>query len=61
MGAGGEALEQVAKRSFGCLIPRSVQGQARWVSEQPGVAKGVPAHGGGLELDNLYVSSHPNH
>lgn len=31
----------------------SVQGQAGWDFEQPDVGKDVPAHGGGLGLDDL--------
>ena len=42
----GEALEQVAQRSCGCLFP--VQGQDGWGVEQPGVAEGVPAYGSGV-------------
>jgi len=44
---GGEALAQVAQRSCGCLLPCSVQGQAGWGFEQPGLEEGVPAHGRG--------------
>ena len=45
---GGEALEQVAQRGCGCPIPGSVQGQAGWGFEQPGLVEGVPAHGRGV-------------
>jgi len=45
--------KQVAQRSWGCPLPRSVQGQAGWSSEQPGLVEDVPAHGRGLELDDL--------
>ena len=45
---GGEALEQVAQRDCGSPIPGSVQGQAGWGFEQPGLAEGVPAHGRGI-------------
>uniref|UniRef100_A0A672UR20 Reverse transcriptase domain-containing protein n=1 Tax=Strigops habroptila TaxID=2489341 RepID=A0A672UR20_STRHB len=34
----------------GCPIPGSVQGQAGWGFEQPGLVEGVPACGRGLEL-----------
>ena len=44
---GGEALDQVAQRSCGCPLPGSVQGQAGWGFEQPGLVEGVPAHGRG--------------
>ncbi|GAB0193696.1 hypothetical protein GRJ2_001834900 [Grus japonensis] len=50
---GGEALEQVAQRGCGCPIPGSVQGQVGWGFGQPGLVAGVPAHGRGLELDDL--------
>jgi len=42
---GGEALEEVAQRSWGCPLPGSVQGQATWGFDQPGLVEGVPAHG----------------
>ena len=42
---GGEALEQVAQRSCGCPLPSSAEGQVGWGFEQPGLVKGVPAHG----------------
>jgi len=50
---GGEALEQVVQRSCGCPLPGSVQGQAGWGFEQPGVVEGdlkdhlvpTPCHG----------------
>jgi len=42
---GDEALDQVAQRSCGCLLPDSVQDQAGWRFEQPGLVEGVPAHG----------------
>ena len=29
-------------------LPGSVQGQAGWVFEQPGLVEGVPAHGRGV-------------
>jgi len=45
---GGEALEQIAQRSCGCLLPGSVQGQAGWTSEQPDLVEDVPAHGRGV-------------
>ena len=46
-----------AQSSSGCpWIPGSVG----WGFEQPGIVKGIPAHLGGLKLDDLYVSSKPN-
>ena len=56
---GDEALGQVAWRTCGCLIPGSLPGQAGWGSEQPGVVEGAPAHGKGLEIDNLKGSFQP--
>ena len=41
---GGEALEQVAQRSYGCPIPGVFQGQVGWGFEQPGLVEDVPAH-----------------
>ena len=46
-------LEQVAQRSCGCPLPGSVQGQVGRGFEQPGLVEGVPAHGRGVELDDL--------
>jgi len=40
--------EQVAQRSCGCSLPSSVQGQVGRGFEQPGLVKGVPAHGRGV-------------
>jgi len=39
----------VRNKFFTC----SVQGQAGWGFEQPGLREGVPTHDRGLELDNL--------
>jgi len=50
---GGEALAQAAQRSCGCPLPRRVQGQVGQGLEHPGLVEGVPAHGRGLELDDL--------
>ena len=44
---GGEALEQAAQKSCGCLIPGSVQGQVGWGFEQRGLVEGVPSHSRG--------------
>jgi len=41
---GGEAVP----RSCGCPLPGSVQGHAEWGFDQPGLMKGVPAHGRGV-------------
>ena len=45
---GGEALEQVAQRSCGGLIPGSVQGQVGWGFEQRGLVESVPVLGRGV-------------
>jgi len=59
---GGEALEQVAKTGCGCPLPRSVQGQVGWSSEQPGLAEDVPARGRrGWNQMIFTVPSNPNH
>ena len=41
---GGEALAKVARRVCGCPVPGSVQGQAGWDFEQPGLV--APMAGG---------------
>lgn len=43
---GAEAPEQVVRRSCGCPISRSVQGQAR-LPGQPGLVGGAYGSGGG--------------
>ena len=50
---GGKTLAQVAQRSCGCPLPGSVQGQVGRGFEQPDLVEGVPAHGRGVELDDL--------
>jgi len=45
---GGEALEQVAKRSCGCPLPGSVQSKVGWGCEKPGLVEGVPSRGRGV-------------
>jgi len=50
---GGEALAQVAQRRCGCPLPGSVQGQAGWGFEQPGLVEGVPAHGKEIGIDYM--------
>ncbi|NWR23148.1 HMDH reductase, partial [Emberiza fucata] len=45
----GETLEQVAQRRCGWSKRGSVQGQAGWGSEQPGLVKGVPVFSRGVE------------
>ena len=50
-------MEQVAQECCGCPIPRTVQGQVGWeILEQLGLLNGFPAHGRGLELDDLQKS-----
>ena len=51
--SGGEALEQVAQRNCAWPIPGGIQGQAGWGPGQPDLVGGVPAHGGGVELNDL--------
>ena len=41
---GGETLEQVAQGGCGCPLPGSIQGQAEWGFEQPGLEGGVSAY-----------------
>ena len=50
---GGEALEHVAQRSCGCPIPGGVQDQVGRGPGKPDLVGGIPAHGRGLELDDL--------
>ena len=49
----GETLEQVAQRSCAWPLPGSIEGQAGWSCEQPGLEGGVPACSRVLELDGL--------
>ena len=49
----GETLEQVAQKGCECPLPGSIQGQAGWDFEQPGLEGGVPAYSRGLELHDL--------
>jgi len=42
---GDMGLERMPHRTYGCSLPGSVQGQAGWGFEQPGLVEGVPAHG----------------
>ncbi|KAK4808877.1 hypothetical protein QYF61_007992 [Mycteria americana] len=60
-------------KATGCPIPGSVQGQAGWGFEQPGLVEGVPAHGWGwnyiifksktpcYSLTGMEISSHQFH
>ena len=50
--SGQEALEWVAQRGNGCLVPGDIQCQAKWGSEQPDLAVGVPFHCRGVGLDD---------
>lgn len=45
------------QRVWGCLIPETVQGQVELAAEQSGSAKRVPAHGSGLEWDDIKAPS----
>jgi len=50
---GGETLEQIPQRGGRCPIPRNIQGQIGWGSEQPCLVEDVPAHCRGVGLDDL--------
>ena len=43
-------LEQLARRGCGCPHLGSIQGQARWGCEQPGLEGGVPAFSRGVGI-----------
>ena len=45
----GEELEHVAQGGCGCPLPGGIQGQAGYVSGQPGLLVGDPAHSRGVE------------
>ena len=53
---GGETLAQVAQRGGRCPIPGNIQGQVGRGSEQPDLVEDVPAHCGGVGLDDLWRS-----
>ena len=58
---GGETQEQVAQRGCECAFPGSIQGQAGWGCEQPGLGEAsLPIAGGWNEMV-LKVPSNPNH
>jgi len=42
---GGETLAQIAQRGRRCPIPRNLEGQVGWGSEQPGLVEDDPAGG----------------
>ena len=48
-----DTLEQVAQRGSECPLPGSIQGQAGWSFEQPGLVGGISACSRGLELEDL--------
>lgn len=56
---GGEALAQAAQGNCGCLISESVQDQAEWSSEQPGLVEYIPADGRGAGT-SLNLRSFPS-
>ena len=59
---GGETLEQVAQRGCGCPLPGSIQGQAGWDCEQPGLEGEVSLPtAGGWNYMILKIPSNPNH
>ena len=45
---GGETLQHVAQRGCEYPLSGSIQGQAGWGCEQPGLERGVPAYGRGV-------------
>ena len=49
----GEMLEQDTYRGCEYPLPGGVQGQARWVFEQPGLVGGVPTYSRDLEPNYL--------
>jgi len=49
----GETLAQVAQRGGGYPIPRDIQGQVGWGSEQPDPVEDVPVYCRGVGLGNL--------
>lgn len=55
---GDGALERIFQRSCGCSMPRSVQVQAGWGSEEPGLMGGILAHG--KEVLSLWFFSTQN-
>ena len=55
-----ETLAQVAQWGCGCPLPGSIQGQAGWGFEQPGIEGGVPACSRVLELYELKGPFQPN-
>ena len=50
---GGETLERVAQRGSGGSIPGNIEDQVGQGSEQPDLVSDVPAHCGGVRLDDL--------
>ena len=50
---GSEALAQIDQRGSGGPIPRNIQGQVGWGSEQPGLVEDTSAHCRGVGLDDL--------
>ena len=53
------SLEQVAQGDCGCPIPGCIQGQAGYVSGQPGLEVGDPAHSRGVETRCFFRSFQP--
>ena len=48
LGTSRQSLERSGKLMKLSKLSGSVQGQAGWSSEQPGLVEGVPAHGRGV-------------
>ena len=42
-------------------MPRTIQGQAGWGFECPGLVVGAPVYSEGFKLDDLKGPSQPNH
>lgn len=40
-----ETLKQISHRGGRCPIPRNIQGQFGWSSEQPDLVENAPVHG----------------
>ena len=54
-------LQQAAQQGCGCPLPGSIQGQAGWGFEQPGLEGAVPAYSRGLDHMILKAPSNPTH
>ena len=50
-------MEQVVQRGCECPHPESIQGQAGYSFEQPGIMRSAPAYSRGLEPKPFYDST----